>query len=786
MNHPSFFSQIRQAPLLLRVCFFSFCFGAALAALAVTASAFYSYYEDRNQLISCLENRVDSSQAALSQAIQDQNRERLAITLGQINDACERYNFFDDVRTWRLMEASGDMVVLSDPQNLNHWHAQNFPVRALEANPMQKFWLGELGLRQGLDGLHAHHTSRALGLFLLIVGILAASAMLALFLGYLLIVRRARLFVDHIRRRNFDESNRSRIESEQTELSKLWQVVLELRDELEGKALLAEQSARENRVEKESARRQSEMKSQFLAKMSHELRTSMNGLLGFSTLLMESRLDDEQKEYAQTIQVSIESLLHVVNDVLDLSRIESGDLHISNIPFSFRTLVSGVAALLRKRAEAKGLRFETRISPDVPPLLRGDPVRIRQILINLVSNAIQHTERGHVLVNLESLQASEFDSTLQISIEDTGTEPEKRIRSDNQLASLGVSPFALELRDRRSVGMDVCYQLAELMEAELGFDGEPEKGSTAWFKLTLPTVRSTASTSPIKLENLAELRVLVIDSYEVSRKITLELLQEWGVEFRAVSTASDAIELLRQNEIDQGGVNLVLCDDLLQDLAGIEACRRIREIVPNQMSIVILCSNPQLGDGEGFFLAGANGFLSKQQRDPYLREVMCQVYEERKSGESSMSRLVTRYTIQDAIEQTPEAAPSEASHMGSVLVVEDNMVNQQLATRLLEKKGFHVDVATNGFEAIELFKANRYDLIFMDCLMPDMDGYETTQIIREIEKTRKLDSRTPIIALTAHAIEGEADRCFQVGMDEFVTKPFKLKQLEMVLERYIN
>ncbi|MDX1453254.1 MAG: response regulator, partial [Oleiphilaceae bacterium] len=334
--------------------------------------------------------------------------------------------------------------------------------------------------------------------------------------------------------------------------------------------------------------------------------------------------------------------------------------------------------------------------------------------------------------------------------------------------------------------LDVCYQLAELMNASISHESRPGVGTTFWMEITLPIVQQSGVGNFINASLVSELNVLVIDSYELSRKITLELLQEWGVRFHTATSAHQGMELLRHNDMASGGFNMVLCDDLMQDLGGIEACRRIRTICPKEMGIVVLCSNPQLGDAEGFFYAGANGFLSKQQRDPYLRDVMCQVYAERESREGQYKRLVTRYTISDESGGELAAQNDSGSTIGRVLVVEDNIVNQQLATRLLEKKGFQVDVAANGFEAIELFKANQYQLIFMDCLMPDLDGYETTQIVREIEKSRKFVERTPIIALTAHAIEGEAERCFQVGMDEFITKPFKLTQLEMVLERYIQ
>jgi CheY-like chemotaxis protein/signal transduction histidine kinase len=588
-----------------------------------------------------------------------------------------------------------------------------------------------------------------------------------------------------LRNKDMSGSRRLIIEQEGTELSQLSLAILASHDELDEKYLNLQSKVRIFQKERDAAVKASELKSQFLAKMSHELRTPLNGLLGFSTLLLETKLTDEQREYAQTIQVSLESFLYVVNDILDLSRIESGDLNITSIPFSLRSVISGVSSLLKSRAESKGLAFESRIGPEVPQTLRGDPVRIRQILINLVSNVIQHTSKGYVLINLEPVKLEKGEISLRISIEGSGSVPDFRDQSENIDIVNSNSDFTPELKNKNSVGLDVCYQIAELMNTCIHHDSIENKGSTFWLELRLPIIKQSYTKNFIDFALVGKLNVLVIDSYELSRKITLELLQEWGIKFEVVTTAKEGIRILQNNQLGEGGVNMVLCDDLLQDIAGVDACRRIREISDPLIRIVVLCSNPQLGDAEGFFLSGVNGFLSKQLRDPYLRSVMCQVFAER-GGNSQERRLVTRYSVSDSENEEVKHLWQDTAPKIKVLVVEDNMVHQQLIMRFLEKKGFQVDLASNGFEAIELFKRNTFSIIFMDCLMPEMDGYETTQIIREIEKSNPQKTRAPIVALTAHAIDGEAERCFQVGMDEFITKPYKLAQLEMVLERYIN
>ncbi len=773
--------------MLKRVCFYSFVFGCSLAAIIATVDAGTDYFEAREALRACFEQKTESAINTLGRAVSQSDVDGARAQLNAISLACLDAQSAQDTVLWEIVTQDGQWLRQGKTLVKGPELSLSFPLSYWdEARQMNVFWLGDLSLTLRLNPLYQHYSWQALTYFLQQTLVLGLSALAGLLLGYQLFIRRAREFMTRVRTHDVNEAMRHMVRNEQSEVAQLWKVILDLRDELEERYQVAQGRVEKLTEERDKAVKDSEAKSQFLAKLSHELRTPMNGLLGFSALLLESKLDNEQREYAQTIQISLESLLHVINDVLDLSRIESGDLNVTSIPFSLRSVVSGVSSLLKNRAEAKGIHFDSRISPDIPQMLHGDPVRIRQILMNLVSNAIQHTAQGHVIINVEQVRVSDGEATVRISIEDTGLDPALRSRSGDDLAALGVSPFSAELRERRSVGLDVCYQLAELMHATIKHESSPEKGTTFWMEITLPIVKQGGPASLINHALTADLNVLVVDSYEVSRKITLELLQEWGVRFQAVASAYQALELIRRNEMEAGGFNMILCDDLMQDLAGIEACRRFRQICPREMGIVVLCSNPQLGDAEGFFFAGANGFLSKQQRDPYLRDVMCQVFAERDGRDGQFKRLVTRYTISDESGQYDETSAEPDGPTGRVLVVEDNIVNQQLATRLLEKKGFRVDVAANGFEAIELFKAHDYHLVFMDCLMPDLDGYETTQIVREIEKSRKIEKRTPIIALTAHAIEGEAERCFQVGMDEFITKPFKLTQLEMVLDRYIQ
>jgi len=775
--------QLNRAPLLKRICFYAFCFGSILAALVVLVQSILEYQSQKASMETCLDALVEQRIDSISEAVWKNDVVQVKAVLSSMQMFCQPYNKGERAPLYLSMTFDDGRRIQTGKMSLQGPDIrQVYPISNWKEQGAQAYWLGELRLTQNLSSLYHKVSWQALVSFLCHVFVLACTALLSALLGYFIVIKRVRMFMLDIANQEVNDAIYEMVEEENTEVSELWFYLLDFKNQFNDKYQLSQSMLIKCQNERDHAIKMSEVKSQFLAKMSHELRTPMNGLLGFSTLLLESKLEDDQREYAQTIQASLESLLYVVNDVLDLSRIESGDLNVTNIPFSLRSVVSGVTILLKNRAEAKGLAFESRISPEIPQTLRGDPVRIRQVLINLVSNAIQHTELGHVLINFELSKQENEKVLIRMAIEDSGSVPTQRARQESTSLKQG---FSSELRDKRSLGLDICYQLVELMGSQLFNDSRVESGSTYWFELSMPVVKQSNEHELIDLSLAKKLRVLVIDSYELSRKITLELLQEWDIQFEAVSTAEEGIRALQNNVLGATNFNMVLCDDLLQDLSGMEACRRIKEAVSEPLQIVILCSNPQLGDAEGFFLSGANGFLSKQIRDPYLKSVMCQAYSERhKHGQEK--RLVTRYTVNDASQEGVASSVLAVPHKAYVLVVEDNIINQQLVIRMLEKNACQVDLALNGFESIELFKQSNYDLVLMDCEMPDMDGYETTQIMREIEKSSPNNHRTPIVGLTTNEMEDEANRCFKVGMDESMTKPFKIAQLEMVLERYIN
>ena len=792
MSNQEILHTLSRLPLLTKVCFFSFAFTFLLALSLVCIQTFTAYKNYKEKLEDCIKTSFDPQLEFISENLLREDFHELRHYFSTQLDVCSMMNtneFSNETQHtlfYTLTTKNGQTFEYGSVPDSNKSMSVIFPLSYWKVGSIQNassYWLGELTVLVDYHQVYKALVSKLFSQILLHFLITFAGTALGFLLGYKMIIERIRHFIAKLRSETSYDDLKEYIDQDKTELSALWQSIVGFKEKLDSKRLKTDIEFKQCKDELAKAQRESDLKSQFLAKMSHELRTPMNGLLGFSTLLLESKLEDEQREYAQTIQASLESLLYVVNDVLDLSRIESGDLNITPIPFSIRSVISGVTALIKNRADAKGLEFETRISADVPDSLRGDPVRIRQVIMNLAANAIRHTDKGYVLINVMLLDNNfhKADGTikLRISLEDSGLSIQKRLTKDQTDLDAG---FSSEFRGKRSLGLDICFQLAELMDSQLCHETLEKGGTSYWFDLVLPELSKDVSNKLIDLSVLRKIHVLVIDSYELSRKITLELLQDWGVMFEGVSNAGEALKLIQNYaKDDDAAFNMILCDDLLQDLSGIETCQRLRQVISPDVPIVILCSNPQLGDAEGFFLSGANGFLSKQFRDPFLKSVMCQSYAER-SLRGQEKRLITRYTVSDAESKEHPVSTSQAK----VLIVESNIINQQLIMNMLERNRCTVDLASNGFEAIELFKNNQYHLVFMDCVMPDMDGFETTLILREIEKSHNERNRTPIIAMTTNDIDGEADRCFQVGMDELMTKPLKIAKLEMVLERYIH
>ncbi len=421
-----------------------------------------------------------------------------------------------------------------------------------------------------------------------------------------------------------------------------------------------------------------------------------------------------------------------------------------------------------------------RVDEDLPWALVGDPIRTRQILLNLLSNAIKFTDSGHVLISIEVLGRKEGRVRLRLAVEDTGIgiNPEDIPLMYEPYVQLG-QRFQRQLPGA-GLGLTICRQLINLMDGSLDVESRPGEGSTFWVELHLQEAGDGATRVRPDSHKVRGRKILVVDSYELSRKITLEMLSRYEVQIEAVKAAGEALTSLRQ-AFDAGDpYHAIILDGFVPDMDSDILCRQIRSNPQwADMRLLILSSNPQRGDAEHFRQAGADAFLSKSLRESYLIPILNQLFLE---VEKQERRFLTRFSLQTMTDVSVKPRDIPCGRM-RVMLVEDNPVNRTLTRRLLEKLGCEVMTANDGQAASALWQWHQFDVIFMDCVMPRMDGFEATRRLRDWEKDN-YRARVPVVALTASAMEEDEERCRAAGMDAFVAKPVNLEMLRAVLEQY--
>ncbi len=538
---------------------------------------------------------------------------------------------------------------------------------------------------------------------------------------------------------------------------------------------VATEKARDLAREAEAA---SSAKSDFLANMSHEIRTPMNGIIGMTRLLIDTSLADEQQELAETIQLSADSLLSIINDILDFSKIEAGKMTLEMLDFDIRMVVEDVSELLAEKASEKGLEFLCLIDHHIEPLLMGDPGRLRQILINLAGNSVKFTEKGEVVIRAVLERETTTHVRVLFSVTDTGIgiSPGHQGRIFQTFSQVDVS--TTRKYGGTGLGLAISKQLAEAMGGKIGVTSGKGRGTTFWFTAVFKKQPEAKKELQMLPPEIKAKRILVVDSSHTGREILSSYLDMWGCQFEAVSNTGKALSLMKQAISEKMPFDLVILNKILSDPYDDgfgAAIQNDPDLETQSPFLIMLTYRGRCEDDEKIKECGFSASLMKPVRQLPLYECLVSMLGDglKMNEKKQVPGLLTCHSLSE-----------DKRRSARILLAEDNLVNQKLAIKLLEKAGYRADIVKTGKEAVNALETISYDLVLMDVQMPEMDGVEATEQIRD-QTSRVRNHQVPIIAMTAHAIKGDRERFVSAGMDDYISKPIQPQQMIDAIEQQL-